>query len=382
MLIAEKSAVKDKFFVLLVCLLTFVLFFIPTGFENRLQKDVLRARALITAVDNSELEQYGIVKTGNQGVEIEILNGPFKGLVTESNNMLMGKLELDKMFSIGDVALVVINMKENGEFVYANVIDHYRIRIELVLLLLFSGLLVLFAGWTGAKALLSFIFTGACIWKILLPGFLNGWNPILLSLLIISVLSGVIIFLVGGVTKRGLVAFLGTISGIGITAVISILFGGLFHIHGAIRPFSETLLYSGYAHLDLSAIFISGIFLASSGAVMDIGMDISASMSEIVHKKPDIHSSELILSGIKVGRAVVGTMTTTLLLAYSGSYSAVLMVMMAQGTPMSNILNLSYISAEILHTLVGSFGLVLTAPLTALIGGFIYKKTEDLSLSS
>jgi uncharacterized membrane protein len=334
----------------------------------------LSARARITAVDNTELEQYGIVKTGNQGVEIDILNGKFKGYHTQSNNMLMGKLELDKMFQVGDIALVVISMDEQGEFVYANIIDHYRIRIEMVLLLLFSGLLILFAGWTGAKALLSFLFTGVSIWKILLPGFLHGWNPILLSLMIISILSAVIIFLVGGISKKGLIAFLGTISGIGITAVISILFGKFFHIHGAVRPFSETLLYSGYAHLDLNAIFISGIFLASSGAVMDIGMDISASMSEIIHKKPDIHARELIISGIKVGRAVVGTMTTTLLLAYSGSYTAVLMVMMAQGTPMSSILNLTYISAEIMHTLVGSFGLVLTAPLTALIGGYIYRK--------
>lgn len=377
MLIAEKATKKDTIFVILICVLTVIIFLIPSGFEKRQKTDSLRARAKITAVDNSELEQYGIVKTGNQGVEIEILNGKFKGLRVESNNMLMGKLELDKMFSVDDVALVVISVDGNGGFVYANVIDHYRIRVEIVLLLLFSGLLILYAGVTGAKALLSFLFTGVVIWKVLLPGFLNGLNPILLSLLIVSVLSAAIIFLVGGISKKGIIAFLGTISGVGITAVISILFGNLFHIHGAVKPFSETLLYSGYAHLDLSAIFISGIFMASSGAVMDIGMDISASMSEIKQKKPNIHAKDLIISGIRVGRAVVGTMTTTLLLAYSGSYSAVLMVMMAQGTPVMNILNLSYISAEILHTLVGSFGLVLTAPLTALIGGFVYNKSGE-----
>ena len=100
-------------------------------------------------------------------------------------------------------------------------------------------------------------------------------------------------------------------------------------------------------------------------------------MHEIKHKRPDIEAKELIISGIKVGRAVVGTMTTTLLLAYSGSYTAVLMVMMAQGTPGANILNLTYVSAEILHTLVGSFGLVLTAPLTALIGGLIYDRSGE-----
>jgi uncharacterized membrane protein len=65
----------------------------------------------------------------------------------------------------------------------------------------------------------------------------------------------------------------------------------------------------------------------------------------------------------------MGTMTTTLLLAYSGGYIALLLVFMAQGTPIINILNLKYVSAEILHTIVGSFGLVTVAPLTALISG-------------
>jgi uncharacterized membrane protein len=376
-IIAEKNTGKDFIFTIVVAMLTMVVFLIPTGFEDRQKTDTLRARGKIIAVDNTELEQYGIVKTGNQSLEIEILNGKFKGLQTESNNMLMGKLELDKMFMVGDIALVVINIDKNGDFVYASVIDHYRIRTELLLLLLFSGLLVVFAGWTGVKALLSFIFTGSAIWKILLPGFLKGYNPIVLSLLIVSLMSAVIIFLVGGLSKKGVISFFGTMAGIGFTAIISILFGKLFHVHGAVKPFSETLLYSGYAHLDLNAIFISGIFLASSGAVMDISMDISASMHEIKHKRPDIQAGELIISGIRVGRAVVGTMTTTLLLAYSGSYTAVLMVMMAQGTPAANILNLTYISAEILHTLVGSFGLVLTAPLTALIGGFIYNKSGE-----
>jgi uncharacterized membrane protein len=45
---------------------------------------------------------------------------------------------------------------------------------------------------------------------------------------------------------------------------------------------------------------------------------------------------------------------------------------MAKGTPFVNILNYNFIAAEILHTLVGSFGLVLVAPVTAIIGGYVY----------
>jgi uncharacterized membrane protein len=108
---------------------------------------------------------------------------------------------------------------------------------------------------------------------------------------------------------------------------------------------------------------------------MDIAMDISAAMKEVYDKHPAISLNDLIHSGFNVGRAVIGTMTTTLLLAYSGGYTTMLMVFLAQGTPMVAIFNLTYVSAEILHTLVGSFGLVLVAPFTAVIAGLVYYKT-------
>ena len=71
-------------------------------------------------------------------------------------------------------------------------------------------------------------------------------------------------------------------------------------------------------------------------------------------------------------------MTTTLLLAYSGSYLTMMMLFMGQGIPLVNIFSLNYVAAEILHTLVGSFGLVTVAPFTALAGSWLLiKKREE-----
>lgn len=96
-----------------------------------------------------------------------------------------------------------------------------------------------------------------------------------------------------------------------------------------------------------------------------------SAVNEVVDKKPDITPIEAIKSGMNVGRAAMGTMTTTLLLAYSGGYISLLMVFMAQGTPIDNILNYKYVASEILDTIVGSFGLVSVAPLTAICAGFL-----------
>ena len=134
---------------------------------------------------------------------------------------------------------------------------------------------------------------------------------------------------------------------------------------------SESLLYSGYEYLNLTEIFMASIFIGASGAIMDIAVDITSAIYEVVEKEPEIDWKEAAMSGIHVGRAAMGTMSTTLLLAYSGGYLALLMVFMAQGTPVYNILNYKDVASEILHTIVGSFGLVAVAPFTALMNGLL-----------
>lgn len=375
------SSLKNKFiqinansiFCFFVLLITIVLIFIPTGFEKNIYAGSIRAKALIVYVDNSTVYSAGIIKHGEQVCKIKILDGRFKGYEATAINRLVGKLEIDKFFLPGDKALVVIDFtNENIDFV--NIIDHYRINLEFMLFTAFILFLILFAGWTGVKAVLSFIMTVLIIWKILVPSLLRGHDPIILSILIISFLTSAIIFLVVGVNKKSIAAILGSLSGSLLTCFLSLIFVDKFKIHGAVLPFSESLLYSGYLHLNLTKIFTSGIFIASAGAMMDIAVDISSAVYEIVDKNPFVSKKEAILSGFSIGRAVIGTMTTTLLLAYSGGYIALLMVFMAQGTPVFNILNLKYVSAEILHTVVGSFGLVTVAPFTAILSGWFFVK--------
>ena len=159
------------------------------------------------------------------------------------------------------------------------------------------------------------------------------------------------------------------------------LFTDAFHIHGAVMSDSESLLYSGYQNLNLTQIFMSGIFIGASGAMMDLSVDITSAVNEVICKKPQIGWREAARSGMNVGRAAMGTMTTTLLLAYSGGYIALLMTFMAQGTPLDCIFNYKYVSAEILDTIVGSFGLVTVAPFTALTSAVLLTAKSKKSYS-
>ncbi|MDR2841740.1 MAG: YibE/F family protein [Spirochaetaceae bacterium] len=365
---AKKHDIVFSGIVLLLCA---ALYFLPTGFEDRLQQGSENVEGKVISIDNSQFERHGFVISGSQGLEVEILHGKWAGETVRCGNHFLGKMELDRVFVPGDRVLVNITSGA-AEIVSANAADFYRLRIELVLVLVFALFLLAYGGFFGFQAILSFVFSTLMLWKVMIPLMLKGVNPVLLSFIVVCVLSAVILFLVAGLNKKGVVAFLGAAIGLGITSVLGIIWTTPFRINGAVRPFSETLLYSGFIGLDLTAIFISGVVLSASGAVMDLAMDISAAMNEIAKQNPLISRKNLFLSGNNIGRSVIGTMTTTLLLAYSGSYLAMLMLFMGQGIPTSNILNMSYVAAEILHTIAGSFGLVLVAPITTIIGALMY----------
>jgi len=251
----------------------------------------------------------------------------------------------------------------------ATMVDHYRIHYELILVAIFVVLLLGFAGWKGLRSIVSFAFTAMAIFKIMIPMILEGVNPILTGAAITGITSVVIILMVYGLSKEFVVASMGSLIGTIFTVTLAIIFVKLFKINGAVMEGSESLLFAGFGHLDLTSIFISSIFLGASGAITDVAVDIISALQEIIEKKPDISKNEAIRSGFVIGKNNAATMTTTLLTAYSGGYLGMLMVFVAQGTPLINILNLNYIAAEILNTMVGSIGLTAVAPLTAIVGG-------------
>ncbi len=362
---------RDARFALIIAALTIVLLFLDLAPGTDVERG-RHAQAQVIAVENSEVRVNLIVKTGAQVLTVQLLDGPHEGHEMPITNMLTGKMELDEVYETGAFVLVEYDVVE-GRPAHGVARGHYRLHLQLVLIGLFVGLLLIVAGVTGLKAALSFLFAAILLWKLFFPLLLLGFAPIPTGLVVVAVITAVVTFSVGGLNRRGLATFSGSMLGVLLTCVLALWFAKAFHLHGAVRPFAETLLYSGYYDLRLTEIFIASVFIACSGAVMDLAMDIAASMEEIKQRHPEIGPIAHIGSGLRVGRAVVGTMTTTLLLAYSSSHVFMFMLVMAKGLPAANIANAPFVSAEILNILVGSFGLVTVAPFTALVAGVLYR---------
>lgn len=303
------------------------------------------------------------------------------GKQTEAINLLNGKLEFDTVYEEGDIAWVLVEQDREGEIVFTNMVSHYRFSKELLLLALFFAFgLILFSGKTGVRTIISFALAFfLLIWKVLIPLTLKGYEPMLVSLLVGSFLAVACLLLVAGLTKKAYAAIIGTI----ICSIFTVLFSmwGTWYLklHGAVMPWSESLLFAGYESMHLTKVFQAAIYLSCLGAVLDLAIDISSALEEVQRHHPAITRTALIQSGLNIGRSVVGSQTTTLLLAYIGSYLTIMMVYMAQGTPVMSILNSPSVAAEILHTMVGCIALVLVAPITSVTCGYLYER-EDITM--
>lgn len=247
-----------------------------------------------------------------------------------------------------------------------------------IITFIFLLLTVVIAKLKGLKALLALGITIGLIFYLFIPLISKGFSPILLATIISIVSSFITIFLMDGVTEKGVVAVLGSVSGTIISGVISFWFCQKYGISG----FSslEDLNYSNMlTGIKVSELVPAGIILGSMGAVMDVGMSISSALNEIKYYKTDVTSKELFSSGIKIGQDIIGTMINTLVLAYIGGTLFTILVLYLQKDvyTLNRLINYEFISVEILRSITGSIGVLIAVPTTSFFAGKIKFKRED-----
>jgi len=346
-----------------------IIFLALLTFSQKLEGYIFKRESIgrVLVVDNSNAIVQGVSKVGSQALTVEVLTGKNKGKVLEINNLLNGSMEYDEFYEKDDKVLM---------YVIENVLSLLRIDKIIGLGLIFITLLLVYARKVGFQSLLSFVGSVVIIWEFLIPALKEGENIFLITIITLILLSALIIFLVAGFTRKGFTAFLGTMSGLFTTASLTFLFGDIFRIDGMSQPFAQSVIFASAMKIDILKIFYAAIVIGASGAAMDIAMDMSATIEELKYHNPNLSRRELVKSGFNVGRSVIGTMTTTLLLAYSGGFLTLMILFLERDMTLLQILNMKMITSEIIKIIIGSIGLVVVAPMTTYIGAFIYSLEE------
>lgn len=291
-----------------------------------------------------------------QMVSARILEGERKDEVINFENDLVELEPGDKIFlsHIRDI---------NGiEFYILKDVD--RGGGLLLLFLLFVGLLLLFAGFQGARALGSLLLSILGIVFILLPALLAGYDPILMSLLIAGVILALALFGTHGFGPLSLIAFGGTIGAVLVTSAVAWWFVEMLRLTGYGSDASVYLTFATNGELDLVGLLLGSIIIGVLGVLDDISITQASVVRELRAANSALPALELYRRAIKVGRDHVGSLVNTLALAYVGAALPLVLLFSTSDAPLFFTLNQEVVAAELARILIGSIGLILTVPLT------------------
>ena len=358
-----------------------ILFFILFFYFRGIQKTELmenggrtfeKAEVLEVMQDN-ETESGNFV--GNQIVELKLLSGEFKGSMVEatsSSSYLFGA-HCEK----GMKVVAIVN-ESNGELV-ASVYSQNRGPVLWILIGIFIAVVFLIGGKKGLASIGGLLFTMLCIFLLFLPMIYKGISPIFAAIVVVVLTTVVTMILIDGVSRKSVTAILGTILGVVVAAVFALLFGKAAGISGYNVSDIEELVYlAEKTDIRIGELLFAGILIAALGAVMDVGMSIASTLNELQEKKEIMSVKELFASGMNVGRDMMGTMSNTLILAFTGGSLNTLVFIYAYDYPYLQIINMYSIGIELMQGLSASMGVVLTVPFTSLIGAWLLGKRKGV----
>lgn len=347
----------------------------PVGQEPTQIKETYE-KAIVLEIKTIEEENIEAMRGSviNQRVKVRVLSGPDQGQVLTAMNTITEGDNSSLKLKPGEQ--VVIYMSEDqvvGEEPVRNIYVADRVRSSALgwLVLVFVALLIIIGRLQGVKALFGLGITVLGIYKILLPGLIQGKSPLVLTILVSIIVTLLTMIFVAGFSRKALAATLGTLGGLLVAGGMAYLFGDLAQLTGLATEEERMLLYVEGLKIDLRGLLFSGILIGALGAIMDVAISIASSVHEVKKVNPDASALQLVGAGMNVGRDIMGTMANTLILAYTGGALPFMLLILVYNMEPVRIMNWELIATEIVRALVGSIGLIISVPITALVAGLL-----------
>lgn len=274
-------------------------------------------------------------------------------------------------FHVGDHVVLYFSPYENGTTVYA-VSDWVRRPALYALGFLFMLVAVVVARFKGLRAVVSTAISLVIVIGFIVPRILAGWNPAVVTLLGVGGMLAVAIYFVHGLNWSTTAALVGTACAVGVTMLVAVVFTGAGHITG-FGTEDAMLINLNASAVNLRGLVLAGMLVGALGALTDITIVQASVVRELAHTDPAIPLWELYRRGMNVGLDHIGSLVNTLVLAYTGSALSLFLLLSLSQLPLSQAINLEMVAVEVIHTLVGSIGLMLAVPLTTLVAAGLFR---------
>lgn len=330
---------------------------------------------VIKIISDIEEELPGGNKQRTQQLLVNIFSKHGKGKKRATTNIIPDNPSFAIIGELGKKYLIskTENLNTGDEDYF--IVDYYREPFIWVLFGSFLVLLILIGGTKGIRTIVSLFCTIGFIAFLLIPSIEKEINP-LLSAVIVSILAtAVTMLLVAGINLKSLASTLGTGIGVSISGIIATLIIKMAPLSGLASTEAMILWGNQFYQINFKGLLAAGMIVSSLGAIMDVAISIASSIQEIKLANPNYSFDELYKSGMNIGKDIMGTMTSTLVLAYTGMALPLLLLISHEKNP-SKYLNLELVMSEITAAIAGSIGLIVTIPMTALIMAYLVNKEK------
>lgn len=343
------------------------------GYEDGASRATVTEIVSLDRVDN-------IIDGVNIGQDITVVfkalvkSGEHKGqIVTAYESIAATDADALKEVKLGDkVLLTMVPEDAESEFNYDWHLYAFDRSLPLVILLgLFVALILIFGRKKGINTVISLSFTVAAVFLVFLPSVLSGGNIYLWSILTCVYIIAMSLLINEGYSKKTLAAVIGCTSGVVVAGVLSVIMSYFLNLNG-ITGSDMLQLKWNFESIDLKGIIFAGIILGAVGAVKDVAVSISSSLKELHEQVENPTFGGLVKSGMNIGRDIMGTMADTLVLAYIGCELSTTLLQVVYSSSLSTMFSLEKIVVDVLQALVGSIGILLAIPLTAVVSAALY----------
>ena len=340
-----------------------------TTYEKATVREILEQELVLSGVNHEYFTGYQKVKvclTQGAGKDTELV---LDNYITLTHNIVAEE---------GMHVIICADRPDDIEPYYS--IYNYDRSFGITLSILAFFLLIIIIGkYRGVRAGIGLSFTLAVILCYMMPELYEGGNEFLavgMTLVSSCIVSS---FCISGLSIKTVCNMVNTIMGVAAAVFIYFVLTKVFHLHGGSLAEAEMLqLISNNTGLSLYGVMFAGIIIGVLGAVMDVAVSQCAALWELKVHNPAMTATQLLKSGMNIGKDMIGTMINTLIFAFMGGTLPTLFIFISYGVNFQQFLSSDFLALELAMGLAGSGAVMLTVPISAFICGLIFEKGVEI----
>ena len=201
----------------------------------------------------------------NQSIKVKIIEGDEKDKVLTVDNDYLN-------LKVGEVFYLMHTTGALDGSDYYSVDEPYRIPQVLTIVGLFILAVFLFGGLQGIRGIISLAGSFLLIFYVLLPGILHGYNPLLVTIGVSSLIIIVGSYITHGINKTTSSAILGMIATVSFTGAFAYWAVYFTRLSGFATEEVSYLNFDTHGGVSIIGLLLGGIMIGLLGVLYDIAI--------------------------------------------------------------------------------------------------------------